>query len=81
MRTSRYQFHCYSDDGSFLGVHVEDYVSESAARNAAGRQAKQDNGPCDLAHNGDEPWEERYITTASPSEYHATGYRFERLTN
>ena len=76
----RYQFHCYNEDAEFIGMHVEDHVSESAARNAAGRQSKENGGPLDLCFEGDEPWDERYITTAAPSEFHKTGFRFERLT-
>lgn len=53
--------------------------SESAARAHAGRIAKINGGPVDLARAGSDDWNERYLTTASPSEFHATGYRFERL--
>ena len=60
-------------------VEVQRYRDVAAARGHAGRWSKRVNGPVDLAYAGDEPWNERYLTTASPSEYHATGYRFERL--
>src|SRR3546814_6840473 len=55
-------------------------ASHSAARAKAGRIAKQIGGPVDLALAGAAPWDDRYITTASPSEHHASGYRLERLT-
>ena len=80
-RTGRFEFHCYNENAEFIGMHVEDHHSESAARSAAGREAKKNGGPVDLCHAGDEIWEDRYITTAAPSEYHATGYRTERLVN
>lgn len=58
----------------------------SSARGYAGRLAKRINGPVDLAYayQAGEPaqdWADRYVTTAAPSEYHASGYRFERLEN
>ncbi|TGT90865.1 hypothetical protein EN804_05890 [Mesorhizobium sp. M8A.F.Ca.ET.161.01.1.1] len=53
--------------------------SDSAARAKAGRMAKRNNAPVDIALAGAAPWNERYITTASPSDFHASGYRFERL--
>jgi len=56
-----------------------DHRDIAAAKGRAGRLAKRINGPVDLAYAGNEPWEERYITTASPSAYHKSGYRFERL--
>jgi hypothetical protein len=63
---------------------LEESRDAGTARSKAGRLAKKHNGPVDLAY-GYEPggvaqdWNDRYITTASPSEYHSTGYRFERL--
>jgi hypothetical protein len=78
-RTTRYEFQCY-DENVMPTVNIyREYVSDSAARAAAGSLAKRNNGPVDLAYDGDEPWSERYITTASPSDYHTTGYRHERL--
>ena len=44
-----------------------------------GRISKRCGGPVDLARSTDEPWADRYITTAAPSEHHASGYRLERL--
>lgn len=63
---------------------VEDFRDADAARAKAGRLAKKNNGPVDLAYAYEpggvaQDWNDRYITTASPSEYHSTGYRFERL--
>lgn len=60
-------------------VSIESVRDIAAARGRAGRLAKRVNGPVDLAYAGDASWADRYITTASPSEYHSTGYRFERL--
>lgn len=60
-------------------ITYERFASDSAARAKAGRLAKKINGPVDLARAGGAEWNERYITTANPSEYHAAGYRFERL--
>lgn len=60
-------------------VTFERCAGDSAARAKAGRLAKSTGGPVDLALAGGGEWGDRYITTANPSEYHATGYRFERL--
>lgn len=53
--------------------------SDASAKAKAGRLSKQIKGPVDVALAGAADWQDRYLTTASPSEYHATGYRFERL--
>jgi hypothetical protein len=53
---------------------------ESTIKAMAGRLAKKIEGPVDIAYVGQEPWDERYITTAAPSEHHSIGYRFERLS-
>ena len=54
-------------------------ANEQAARGRAGRLAKRRGGPVDLARAGTSAWEKRYVTTAAASEYHTSGYRFERL--
>lgn len=54
-------------------------AGDSAARAKAGRLAKKINGPVDIAIAGGGDWNDRYMTTASPSEFHSSGYRFERL--
>lgn len=54
-------------------------VNEASAKARAGRLAKRNGGPVDLARAGTSDWSRRYITTAAPSEFHASGYRFERL--
>lgn len=81
----QFEFHAYRGDGE--GSHVSEpevmfarLSGDSVARNKAGRLAKRINGPVDLAIAGAANWSERYITTASPSEFHSAGYRFERLT-
>lgn len=81
----QFELRAYAADahGAFASarpdVSIVNLRTDSAARGMAGRLAKKVNGPVDLAFAGDEPWDQRYITTASPSEHHATGYRFERL--
>jgi hypothetical protein len=81
----QFEFHAYK--GNEFGeiaetaeLTVSRLSGDSAAKAKAGRLAKRVNGPVDLALAGAAEWQERYITTASPSEYHASGYRFERLT-
>lgn len=63
---------------------VEDKRDINAARRYAGTLAKRNNGPVDLAYAYEagkpaQDWADRYVTTAAPSEYHASGVRFERL--
>lgn len=85
MRT--YEFHAYAADefGAIISDRAEmttrSFAETAAAKAFAGRLAKRINGPVDIAFHRLISWEARYITTASPSEYHASGYRFERLVN
>lgn len=56
--------------------------SEGGAKAKAGRLAMRHDGPVDVARygsGGNADWGDRYLTTASPSPFHAAGYRFERL--
>lgn len=78
----RYMFRIYDEDAVFLRTEVEERPNDAAARSRAGTFAKTHYGPVDLAFDGesDRDWAERYITTISPSEYHAAGWRAERLT-
>lgn len=81
----QYEFHAYNGagDGSISSSPDITYArlsSDSAARSKAGRLARRIDGPVDIAIAGAADWNDRYVTTASPSEYHSTGYRFERLT-
>lgn len=81
----QFEFHVYAgeDDGNIADraeILFQRLSGDSAARSTAGRYAKRFKGPVDLAIAGGAEWNERYITTASPSEYHTAGYRLERLT-
>lgn len=75
----QYEIRPYDEDGREMGACFITKVTDAAARAHAGRVAKRNNGPVDLARAGAAGWDERYLTTASPSEFHASGYRFERL--
>ncbi len=80
----QFEFHAYAGDehGSVsANAEVLTFVlkSDSAARAKAGALSKKINGPVDVAFAGGDDWDNRYITTASPSEFHSIGYRFERL--
>lgn len=75
-----FQFDSYGENGSGAKVTTcLSFKSDSAARSYAGRLAKKTSGPVDLARAGDGKWEDRYLTTAEPSDYHVAGYRFGRL--
>jgi hypothetical protein len=50
----------------------------SAARSKAGKLARRYDCPVDVANGGDAPFPDRYITTAMPSEFRETGFRFSR---
>lgn len=75
----RFEFRLYDSRAQFIRSEIENAKHEPAAKQKAGRWAKRCGGPVDLARSTDEPWADRYITTASPSDVHASGYRLERL--
>lgn len=80
----QFEMHAYKGDDTGAIVADPDVTyhrarSDSAARSMAGRLSKKVNGPVDLAYAGFGSWDMRYITTASPSDFHSSGYRFERL--
>ena len=82
----QFEFHAYKGDefGSIADtaeMTVARLSGDGAAKAKAGRLAKRINGPVDLAIAGGADFGDRYITTASPSDYHASGYRFERITS
>lgn len=81
----QFEFHAYhgGEDGSISATPEITHArlsGDGAARAKAGRLARRIGGPVDLAIAGAADWSERYLTTASPSEFHSTGYRFQRLT-
>lgn len=80
MNRFQFELHPYDVDGNEKPVEVALCVSDAAARAKAGRMAKRNGGPVDLARAGGASWANRYMTTASPSEWHASGFAFERLT-
>lgn len=83
-----FEFHAYpgDDNGAVsaeASITTREFAETAQAKAYGGRLAKEVNGPVDVAlwtSAGLSDWSERYITTASPSEYHANGYRFERLS-
>lgn len=79
-RGANFEFVYYPDGGPREGIiSYSRHASDASAKTKAGRMAKRLGLPVDLAVAGGADWDERYVTTASPSEFHATGYRFERL--
>lgn len=76
----KYELYQYDEQTEFKGCVIVVCRSDAAALGRAGRLAKRNGGPVDLARASNTPWHKRYLTTASPSEFHAKGYRFERLT-
>lgn len=90
MPKQKFEFRVFPADanGRFLQdkefTLEEEWQDRTAARNRAGRLAKQNNGPVDLAEAyvpGEigQDWNDRYVTTARPSQYTKTGFEFERL--
>lgn len=79
----QFEFHAYRGDEhgriSATPIITTARCGENAARTRAGRMCKTVNGPVDLALAGSAAWEDRYITTATPSDLHTTGWRFEKL--
>lgn len=80
----QFEFHAYKDDG-FGAISANPDITfarlsgDGSARAHAGRLARRIGGPVDIAIAGAADWSDRYMTTASPSEYHTSGYRLERL--
>jgi len=78
-----YEFIGYAENGA--ETRIEAYApTDGAACAQAGTMSKKINGPVDIARIWptelfDKSWEDRYITTASPSEFHVKGFRLERL--
>ena len=84
--THRFEFRIFpaDEDGRMLEsretIEFHDLVDVAAAKRKAGALAKANNGPVDLAYADDRyEWNERYITTATPSEYVKGGYNLERI--
>jgi hypothetical protein len=81
MMSLQYEFRSYGEDAvGQEAVEFGTYRSDSSARHDAGKMAVKINGPVDVARAGGAEWNERYISTAIPSEHHRTGYQFERLS-
>jgi hypothetical protein len=79
----QFEFVHYGPDASGEPSGVREYrryQSAEYAKTYAGRLCKRIDGPVDVAYAGAAEWNDRYLTTASPSSFHANGYRFERLT-
>lgn len=79
MTQLQYELVPYDEDLREMDRIIIRKSGDAAARSHAGRVAKANSGPCDLARAGKAEWNDRYLTTAAPSEFHASGYRFERL--
>lgn len=61
---------------------VEFYaVDKAAARDRVGRLAAKEKCGIDLYYAGADDLNNRYISTASPTNETKRGYRFERLTS
>lgn len=77
-----YEVHIYDDRDGIGTSGWKDFFapSKKAARGRAGRLAKKYNCPVDLALSNIDPWGSRYISTAMPSTFHATGYSFGRIS-
>jgi len=83
--TRIFEFHAYHGDAhgavaEKADVTTHSYEETSQAKAYAGRLAKRVNGPVDVAFADERQWVDRYITTAYPSGFHTTGYRFEKLS-
>jgi hypothetical protein len=75
-----YELRPFDTDGKQLATIERWANSDAAIIGQAGTMAKANDGPVDIARAGDVSWDERYLTTASPSKIHAKGFRTERLT-
>lgn len=78
---THYQFNIEHQDGTPTTRDFSHHKDHTLAKQKAGRLAKMLDCPVDLLIDGSEPHNERYLTTAMPSEVHKTGYRLERLAS
>lgn len=77
----RYELHVHGADKRVEVIPIE-VPNLTSARSRAGRKAKYSKRPVDLARAPtaeDDPFDERYVTTANPSDIHSAGYSFEKL--
>ena len=86
MRSQRYEFRVFPEGANYKEPFTieEEWKDDVAAKGRAGRLAKANNGPVDLALGYTpggigQDWSDRYLTTARPDEYTAKGFSFERL--
>lgn len=76
-----YEFIHYGEDGNGDKIRIARvFTDDRAAKDAAGRLSKKINGPVDVARDNGQHWSDRYLTTASPSRWHAKGYSCERIS-
>lgn len=76
----RYEFLVFDEKGLERTQYVE-APTDGAAIRKAGAIVKREGGSVDIARRRFlKPWDERYMTTIMPSEFHAAGFRQERLT-
>lgn len=76
----QYEVKHYGELGAGLEtVEILHTTGDNAARQYVGRLALRICGPVDLARAGVSEWNERYLTTAEPSEFNAAGYRHVRI--
>lgn len=76
--TNTFEIAAYPDNDAQINL-TKTFRDVNAAKSWAGRMAKRIDAPVDIAYSNDLPWNDRYVTTAAPSVFNTTGYRFERL--
>ena len=74
-----YEFHPYDEDGKELPIRKARMSSRSSAISRAKALCKKFGGPVDIAFEGDESWDERYITTVCQTSFSSDGFRCERI--
>ena len=74
-----FEFVVFDENADEKERQIIQLKGDSSARSKAGRLAKANGGPVDLAYAGNADWPDRYITTALPSSFHSSGFSFERL--
>lgn len=79
-----FEFRIFPQDGKPDRTEFHEARSEAGAKARAGRLAVANDCPVDVARfglGGNADWNDRYLTTAAPEPYNASGYRFERLVS
>jgi hypothetical protein len=74
-----YELRPFDGELKELAPIFEELRNDSAAKSRAAVLVRKNGGPVDLAYADGRDWNERYLTTAHPSDFHSNKVRFGRV--